>query len=277
MQKLLLKQVLFYGAILLILMIQVYPIVWIFLSSLKSKEQFLGANPFSLPDSFSLDSFVYVFEQTQFMTYFKNSLIVTVISIFFIIILSATAAFALEKMRFKFSNVLLIFFLCGIMIPIQVTLIPLFIIYKSFDLLNSYTSLVLPQVGFALPISIYLFVGFYKYIPNDLMEAAVMDGCGIFKVFRHVILPLSKNTVITVTAMNSIFIWNEFIFANTFISENALKTLTVGLQDFVGQYGLTDWSSTFAAISITTIPTLIVYFALNKSIISGMTAGATKG
>lgn len=277
MQKLLLKQVLFYGAILLILMIQVYPIVWIFLSSLKSREQFLGANPFSLPDSFSLDSFVYVFEQTQFMTYFKNSLIVTVISIFFIIILSATAAFALEKMRFKFSNALLIFFLCGIMIPIQVTLIPLFIIYKSFDLLNSYTSLVLPQVGFALPISIYLFVGFYKYIPNDLMEAAVMDGCGIFKVFRHVILPLSKNTVITVTAMNSIFIWNEFIFANTFISENALKTLTVGLQDFVGQYGLTDWSSTFAAISITTIPTLIVYFALNKSIISGMTAGATKG
>lgn len=277
MQRLLLKQVLFYGAILLILMIQVYPIVWIFLSSLKSREQFLGANPFRLPDSFSLDSFVYVFEQTQIMTYFKNSLIVTVISIFFIIVLSATAAFALEKMRFKFSNGLLIFFLCGIMIPIQVTLIPLFIIYKSFDLLNSYTSLVLPQVGFALPISIYLFVGFYKYIPNDLMEAAVMDGCGIFKVFRHVILPLSKNTVITVTAMNSIFIWNEFIFANTFINENALKTLTVGLQDFVGQYGLTDWSSTFAAISITTIPTLIVYFALNKSIISGMTAGATKG
>lgn len=260
-----------------LLIIQIYPLVWIFISSFKDPRKFYSNNPLSLPSDFTLQNYFNVWNKGNLGTYFMNSLIVAVSSVLFIIVLSAMAAFVLEKMRFKWNKGLLFLFLCGIMIPIQVVLIPLFMIYNKTGLINTLTSLILPQVGFALPISVYLFVSFYKYISNEIVEAAVMDGCGIYQVFLRIIFPLSRNTIVTVTVMNLIFIWNEFIFANTFIHDLKFRTIPVGLMDFIGQYGLTDWGATFAVISLTTIPTLLVYFVFNKSVISGMTAGATKG
>ncbi|CAN7252381.1 carbohydrate ABC transporter permease [Paenibacillus sp. LjRoot153] len=260
-----------------LLIIQIYPLFWIFISSFKDPLEFSSNNPLSLPSQFTLQNYLNVWNKGNLGTYFMNSLIVAISSIMLIIVLSAMAAFVLEKMRFKWSNGLLFFFLCGIMIPIQVVLIPLFMIYNKTGLMNTLLSLILPQVGFALPISVYLFVSFYKYISNEIIEAAVMDGCGIYQVFLRIIFPLSRNTIVTVAIMNLIFIWNEFIFANTFIHNIKFRTIPVGLMDFIGQYGLTDWGATFAAISLTTVPTLLVYFVFNKSVISGMTAGATKG
>ncbi|KQX44620.1 MULTISPECIES: carbohydrate ABC transporter permease [unclassified Paenibacillus] len=260
-----------------LLIIQIYPLFWIFISSFKDPREFSSNNPLSLPSQFTLQNYLNVWNKGNLGTYFMNSLIVAISSIVLIIVLSAMAAFVLEKMRFKWSNGLLFFFLCGIMIPIQVVLIPLFMIYNKTGLMNTLLSLILPQVGFALPISVYLFVSFYKYISNEIIEAAVMDGCGIYQVFLRIIFPLSRNTIVTVAIMNLIFIWNEFIFANTFIHNLKFRTIPVGLMDFIGQYGLTDWGATFAAISLTTVPTLLVYFVFNKSVISGMTAGATKG
>ncbi len=260
------------------LIIQVYPIVWIFLSSLKNETEIQNGNPFTLPeDFFNFNNYIQVWETSQIGTYFINSSIVTVITIILIVLLSSSAGFAIEKMKFKSSNLLLLFFLFGIMIPVQATLIPLFTLYNTLGLLNTHISLILPQVGFALPISIYLFVGFYKYIPNEMIEAATIDGCNIYTIFRKIILPLSKNTIVTVVAFNSIFIWNEFVFAHTFINEATMKTLPVGLQDFIGQYGATDWGSTFASMVIATLPVLIIYFILNRSVIEGMALGSTKG
>ncbi|WP_286172008.1 carbohydrate ABC transporter permease [Gracilibacillus phocaeensis] len=260
------------------MIIQVYPIVWIFLSSLKNETEIQNGNPFTLPeDFFNFNNYIQVWETSQIGTYFINSSIVTVITIILIVLLSSSAGFAIEKMKFKSSNLLLLFFLFGIMIPVQATLIPLFTLYNTLGLLNTHISLILPQVGFALPISIYLFVGFYKYIPNEMIEAATIDGCNIYTIFRKIILPLSKNTIVTVVAFNSIFIWNEFVFAHTFINEATMKTLPVGLQDFIGQYGATDWGSTFASMVIATLPVLIIYFILNRSVIEGMALGSTKG
>jgi raffinose/stachyose/melibiose transport system permease protein len=171
---------------------------------------------------------------------------------------------------------LLTYFLLGITIPIYSTLIPLFQIYHSTGLLNSYLSLVLPQVGFDLPLSIYLFVAFYRYVPNSMIEAAVMDGAGVWRVFLSIMVPLSKNTIITVVTINSIFVWNEFPFANTFISSSQMKTVPIGLYDYIGAKGLVDWGATFSAISLFSIPLLAFYFFLNKSIVAGMAAGAIK-
>ncbi|AIQ11030.1 carbohydrate ABC transporter permease [Paenibacillus durus] len=260
-----------------LLIIQVYPLVWVFISSFKAPTDFSSSNPLSLPSKFTFENYLSVWRKGNLGTYFSNSLIVAVTTIALVILFSAMAAFVIEKMRFKWTQSVLFLFLCGIMIPIQVVLIPLFILYNKTGIINTLTSLILPQVGFALPISIYLFVSFYKYISNEIMEAAVMDGCGIYQVFWRMIFPLSRNTIVTVVVMNLIFIWNEFIFANTFIHDLSSRTLPVGLMDYIGQYGLTDWGATYAAISITTIPTMLVYFIFNKSVISGMTAGATKG
>jgi raffinose/stachyose/melibiose transport system permease protein len=260
-----------------LLVVQIYPLFWVFISSFKDPKEFTGDNPLSLPKLFTFSNYLNVWSKGNLAIYFSNSIIVAFSAIVFIILLSAMAGFAIEKMRFKWSKGILFLFLCGIMIPIQVVLIPLFILYNKTGIINTLVSLILPQVGFALPISIYLFVGFYKYISNEILEAAVIDGCGIYQVFTRIMFPLSRNTIVTVVIMNLIFIWNEFIFANTFIHDLKSRTIPIGLMDYIGQYGLTDWGSTFAAISITTIPTMLVYFVFNKSVISGMTAGATKG
>ena len=156
------------------------------------------------------------------------------------------------------------------------TLIPLFQIYRNSHLLNTYWALIVPQIGFNLPLSIYLFITFYKFVPDTIMEAAAIDGASIWRIFINIMLPMSKNCIITVVTMNTIFIWNEFVFANTFISDSKLKTIPIGLFDYIGAKGMVDWGATFSAISIFLLPVLIVYFLLNKGIIAGMTAGAVK-
>lgn len=206
-----------------------------------------------------------------------NSLKVTVISLILIVVLSSTAGYALSKFKVRGTKTIYSFFTFGIMVPVQITLIPLFIFYSKLGILNTSFSLILPQVGFALPLSVMMFVSFYEFVPNELIEAAVVDGCSPLRTFIQIVFPLARNTVITIASMYSILIWNDFIFANTFISDTSAKTVAMGLKDYVGAFGNVDWGSTFAAIAISILPPLVIYFALNKWVTAGMTMGATKG
>lgn len=262
--------------ILLFLFIQIYPILWLFMASIKPTVE-LSAAPFALPENPTFNNFIKVFQDGKIGLYMWNSVKVTVISLVLIVSLSATSGFALAKFNFRITKKVYAFFTFGIMIPVQITLIPLFIFYSRLGILNSTFSLVLPQVGFALPLSVMLFYSFYSFIPNELIEAAIVDGCSTYRIFGRIVFPLARNTVITVTSMYSILIWNDFIFANTFISDNKAKTVAMGLKDYVGAFGNVDWGSTFAAIAISVLPPMIVYFALNKWVTAGMTMGATKG
>lgn len=271
-----LSSFLLYTLVIAILLIQIYPVVWLMLSSFKSSIE-LTTQPFAMPSSWSFDNYASVFRESSLLLYIKNTAIVTFTCLALIIILSAMAGFALVKMINRLNSKLLLFFTIGIMIPIQVTLIPLFIMYKDYGLLNSYPALILPQVGFALPLSILIFTSFYRYIPNELIEAAVIDGCNIYQVFIRIISPLTLNTTITVASINFIFIWNDFVFSNTFTNDKAYKTIAVGLQEFIGAFGATDWGQTFAAISISIIPIIITYLFLNKYVMAGASDGAVKG
>jgi len=187
------------------------------------------------------------------------------------------ASFAISKMRFGLGDRVYSYFITGLTIPYIVTVIPLFIMFTSLNIIDSYMALILPMVAFSLPVSILLFVNFFKFIPNELIEAAIIDGCSITQVFTKIILPLSKNTIVTVVAMNLIFIWNDYTFSLVFINSTDMKTISLGLQDFIGSHGVTDWGATYAAICISTLPTLILYFLLHKQITGGMTLGAVKG
>jgi raffinose/stachyose/melibiose transport system permease protein len=122
-----------------------------------------------------------------------------------------------------------------------------------------------------------IFVSFYSFVPNELLEAAIIDGCSTYRIFLQIIFPLSFNTVITIASMYFILIWNDFIFANTFISDTAAKTVAVGLRDYVGAFGNVDWGSTFAAIAISILPPMLIYFVLNQKVTAGMSLGAIKG
>lgn len=259
-----------------ILVIEAYPIIWTFLTSFKTQDEIRWSSSVAFPQSLNFDNYIHVLSESQLPLYFRNSIIVTFLTIFLLIILASTSGFALQKLRFHGQGLVLGFFMAGITIPIHVTLIPLFQIYRQTGLLNTHFSLILPQIGFNLPMSIYLFTAFYRFIPNELLEASVIDGASITKSFLRIILPMSKNTICTIVTMNAVFTWNEFIFANTFISDKALKTVPVGLYDFVGEKGATDWGSTFSAISLVLLPILLICFIFSKQLTTGMAAGAIK-
>jgi raffinose/stachyose/melibiose transport system permease protein len=210
-------------------------------------------------------------------TYFKNSIIIVIGVVIPLLVISLMAGFALGKIKFKGAKFLLNYFLLGLMLPMQVALIPLFTIFNTLGLINTYTAIILPQIAFALSFSIQLFYSFSKFFPEELLEAAIIDGCSPMKSFFTIVCPMSLNSIITVATMETVFVWNDYINAYTFTRSTDMKTITLGLNDFVGSLGLTNWGATFAAISITVLPVFVFYFICSKSMLAGMTQGAVKG
>lgn len=252
-----------------------FPILWMVTAAFRPNIE-LSSDPFGIPSTLTFENFKTVFTDSNVLTYIKNSGIVSVVSLIAIVLLSSMVSFAISKMRFKGSKGVFRYFLIGLTIPQAVTLIPLFIMFTKLHIIDTRLSVILPLVVFQLPVSILLFVNFYRYIPDEIIEAAVIDGCGVYRVFFSIIFPLSLNTILTVLAMNFITVWNDYIFSLVFINSTALKTISIGLQDFIGPRGLTDWGATFASICLSTLPTLIIYFGLNKKMTAGLTLGAVK-
>ncbi len=268
-------RVLFWGILLLFLVMQAYPVVWLVTSSFKPNLQ-IASEPFALPVGLTLENYQNVILKSNIFTYIKNSTIVSGISLLAIVIFSSMASFAISKMIFRGSKRIFEYFLIGLTIPYAVTLIPLYIMYSKVGFIDTYLSVIFPLVAFQLPVSVLLFTNFYRFIPNAIIEAAIIDGTSIWGIYFKIITPLSVNTIVTVLAMNFITVWNDYTFSLVFLNSNSMKTISVGLQDFIGARGLTDWGATFASICITTLPTLALYFILNKKITSGMTLGAVK-
>ena len=269
-------RIVFLILIVLFVVLQSYPVFWVFTASLKTPEEIAGSAPYALPSGFYLGNYIKAFTQSNLVRYFMNSVAVALCTLLGIVVLSAPAAYAISKIQFKQNEKVLTFFLLGMMIPTFSCLIPMFQIYNMLGLRNTYAAVVLPQIGFSLPMCIFLYVGFMKYIPNELLEAAAIDGAGSFGIFRQVVFPMAKNSTVTVLIYNFVSIWNEFTYANTFMTKDEMKTLPIGLNAFVGEMGRRDWGATFAAIVIAILPTILVYFFLNKQVMEGMSAGAVK-
>lgn len=267
------------GQILIIvfLIIEIYPIFWILMSSLKSTQEFNLAPSYSLPHSINLQNYVKAWYDGKMNIYFKNSAIVTIVSLIFIVFLSTTSAFALTKMHWKMRDKVLQLFLSGIMVPTAVVLIPLYRMYYTSGMLNTRLSLILTYIAFGLPLSIYLLRGYLTSLPDDIIEAAVIDGASIYKIFSQIVFPLMKTGIVTVCVIQFYFRWNDLIFSMTFISDTMLKTVQTGLLYFSDMYGNSDWGVIFACIAISVFPTLIVYILMNKMVIEGMTLGSVKG
>ncbi|MCL3777913.1 MULTISPECIES: carbohydrate ABC transporter permease [unclassified Actinomyces] len=261
----------------LVLIIQVYPFLWLILTSVRAPEDFASSSPFGLPQSFTLDNFARAFEQGAVATYIANSAIVTIGSCALIVICGMTGAYAIQVLGFTGAGLVRGVFLTGIVVPVQIALVPLFIDYSRIGLLDTHLAIILPLAGFALPMSLFLFMSFFSYIPREIYEAASIDGAGPYRIFARITLPMSLNTVITVVMVNAIFIWNEFVFANTFVLSEGLKTIPLGLQNYIGNMGKTDWTATFAAVSVTVTPLLLAFLVLNKAMIYGLESGSTKG
>lgn len=271
------RRMLLTATIVLIVVVQVYPMAWLFLTSFRTASDFASGNPFALPSEFTLENYSRAFASGNLWLNILNSFIVTLGSSVLIVIAGMMAAYALQVLGFRLSGLVRALFLLGIIVPVQIALVPLFIDYSKIGLLDTHLSMIIPLAAFAMPMAVYLFSSFYEYIPRELYEAASLDGAGPFRIFSQITFPLSVNTIITVVLVNSIFIWNDFIFANTFVLSDGLKTIPLGLQNYIGAMGNTDWTATFAAVCVTVTPLLLVFLVLNKAMISGLESGATKG
>ena len=261
----------------LMLIICIYPVFYVFMSSVKTTVDFQQQKPYELPSEITFANYQKIIEQGRILTYFKNSIIITFFTVLFILILASMAGFGLSKFSFRGNRMLRSYFNLGLMLPIQVSLIPLFYIFSRIDILDTYPAVIIPQVAFGLAFSIQLFYSFYKFLPNDVIESGIIDGCTPMQVFIRIVTPMAQNTYLTVATMQGVFCWNEFITTYTMTKSVRMKTVTLGLNDFVGTMGLTDWGATFAMIILTILPTLILYFFTNKHMVSGIAAGSVKG
>lgn len=265
------------GLVGVFLLITVYPVIWLLLSSLKEPSEFITNSMNALPEGFYLGNYVEAWKTGNMGVYFRNSIFVTFPALIGIILFGSMAAFAIEKLRWKLKNVVMLLFLAGIMIPVQIVLLPLFQIYFNINLLNSLFGLGLVYLVFGLPLTIFLFVSYFKSMPNELMEAAVVDGASIYQIFFKLAFPLLKNAIVTVALVQFFFVWNDLIFAMSFIRDTDLRTIQTGLMGFAGEYGQREWGPTFASIALAVVPILLLYTFLNKLVMKGMTSGAVKG
>ncbi len=260
-----------------LVIVEVYPIFWMVTASLKQPAEFVNKPAYALNDGFYIKNYIDAWTRGNMATFFKNSLINTLAALIFIVFFSVTVGFAVTKMDWKYKDKVAKYFGIGIMVPIATALIPLFQIYNKLNLINTRTSLILAYIAFGLSLSIYLITGFLRSLPDEILEAAVVDGCGIYKLMWNVVVPLMKNAIVTVLVLQFFFKWNDLLFSMTFINDTKLKTIQTGLLYFQDEFGSKNWGAIFASVSMSVIPMLILYMILNKAVIEGMTAGAVKG
>jgi raffinose/stachyose/melibiose transport system permease protein len=258
-----------------VLILQVYPFFWLITTSLRPAREFASGNALAVTTHPTLQNFSRAFDNGDIPRFLFNSALITGVSDLLIVVLGMMSAYALQVLGFRLSRLVLGLFLLGIVVPVQVALVPLFINYTNVGLLDSYPSVILPLVGFALPISIFLFMSFYSYVPKETYEAAALDGCGPYRLFWWITTPMSLGTVATVVFVNTIFIWNDFIFANTFILSTGKKTVPLGLQSYLGSMGSTDWTATFAAVSVTVTPLLLAFLVFSRVVVRSL-AGTSR-
>lgn len=265
-----------YSFLIVVAAFQIYPIVWLFLFSLKNNQEIFNTSPFSLPTQPKWENYVKVWIEGNIGQYFFNSVLYTVSAVVLTVLLASMVTFAITRMRWKASQPVLGLFMIGLMIPVHSTLIPLFDTFTKTNLIDSPLSIILSYTAFNLPITIMILLGFYEALPREVEEAAVMDGATIHHIFFRLTLPMTSPVIATTAIINMIYNWNEFVFVNTFISSDTYKTLTVGIQNFIGQY-TTDWGAIGATLMISILPILIAFFLLSNRIVEGITAGSVKG
>lgn len=260
----------------LVILIEVLPLFWLLVSSVRPAAEFTTKPMWSIPKTLNWNNYVYAWTTGAMGTYLRNSVIAVLPSLLFIAILSMTAAFALEILHWRGRNRIMLLFLAGIMVPLQIILLPLFSIYVHIHLINNLFSLIITYTAFGLPLTIFMLAGFYKTVPSSLVEAAIIDGCSIFGAFWRVTVPMMRNALVTVMPVQFFFIWNDLLLSLTFISNNNLRTVQTGLLSFTTGYGQA-WGPTFAAVCMAMFPTLGIYLLLNQRVIKGIAAGSVKG
>jgi raffinose/stachyose/melibiose transport system permease protein len=251
-----------------------FPLIWMVLSSFKSNAD-IFASPFALPTSIDPGRWVEAWEVGHIGQYALNSAIVTAVSVTGILMLGAAAAFAFSRYRFRGRALFLALFALGLLLPLQSYFIAQSSIFTQLEITDTRLALIIPYTAMGLPLAIYLLKVYLDALPEELFDAARIDGAGDFRVFRALALPLLLPGLATVAIFSALAAWNEFLLALLYIQDDSLKTIPTGLLAFSSRY-VTDYSLLFSALTIITLPMIVIYVVFNRQIVEGITAGSVK-
>lgn len=264
-----------YLLLILLAVVFLYPVALMALAAFKTTPE-LFRDPFGLPETWSFDTFREVWTRAKFGVYLRNSVVVTGASVLLLLACAAPAAYALSRYTFRLRGFLFIFFLAGIMIPIRLGILPLYLLMRDLHLLDTPFSLILTYAASGMPMSVLLLSTFFRSLPRELEDAARVDGCSETRIFWQIMLPLVRPGLATVIIVNVVPWWNDFFFPLLFIQSDRWKTVPLGMQMFFGQH-LTNWSMVFTGMLLASLPLLVVYLLMSRQFIAGLTAGAVKG
>lgn len=255
---------------------QIFPLIWMIDFSFAKSGQLFGSNILIWPDKPQFINYKLAWVDGKIPHYLLNSIIVNIACVTLTVVFSLMMGYAFTRMKWKLRKLFLTIVLLGMMIPIHATLLPNFASFNAVGIANSYLGLIIPYIGFSLPLATFLMTGFIESIPRSIEESVVMDGGGIFRIVFQIIFPLTKPAVITVVIMTFITTWNEFIMAATYLTSDMFRTLPFAVYNFAGQYA-SRYAVQFAVMTLVALPSLIVYIMLNEQITKGVTVGAIKG
>ena len=251
----------------------IYPIFWVTQTAFKTNVQIMQA-PFSLPTSFYMDNFKEAWEMANFPRLFLNSIIATVSGVFVVLILTSLAAYAFVRFNFKGKNILMLYFLLGLMIPPHMLMIPCFKLMSMLHLRNTLFSLVLTYSSW-ICFGVFFLRAYFLTIPQEIFDAASIDGCSEFRIFFRIIMPISAPGLTTVIIFYFVWIWNDFLFPLIYLQKESVRTVTLGLMNFAGKY-TSYWNLQTASLTLALWPPLIFYLIFRKRIQKGLTEGAIK-
>ncbi|MDD3902205.1 MAG: carbohydrate ABC transporter permease [Sphaerochaeta sp.] len=258
-----------------LLALAILPLVWLFISSLRTNLE-LQISPFGWPEKFQWVNYSKALHMANLPRLLLNSVIVAAMAVIVNTLVTSMAAFILSREHFKGRDVIYTILTAGVLVPVISFMVPYFSLITKTGLYNTLTALIFVYTAVNIPVSIFLVTAFMKSIPKELEEAAIIDGCGFFKRFSKIILPLSRSGLVTAATFCFIYSWNEFLMAMLLTSSVESRTIQLGIKFFSSQF-ITDYSSMYAAVIITIIPSVGGYIFLHDKIIGGLTAGGVKG
>lgn len=256
------------------LLIFLTPFLMIVMNSFKSTQQFVE-NPLSLPTSFHFGNYASAFDKMDFLHGFLNSLIITVVSVFIILICSAMTGYLFVRFKWKVNSIIFFVMLASLTLPFQVLMIPLVMLYGNMDMLDSKITLLFMYLGFGVPFGVFTFHGFVKGVPFELEESAFIEGSSRLRTFFQIVLPLLKPVFVTLIVLDVLWIWNDYLLPSLVLLSPEHKTLPLSTYNFFSSYSV-DFAPLMAGLIMTIIPVLVLYLFLQKQIIKGITEGALK-
>lgn len=265
----------FYGSVIAIALISMFPVIWMFITSIKQPSNVVQFPVQYVPQNPTLENYRTALSQAPFVRYLFNSFIIAGGTAVVDVILGALAGYSLSRLRFRFKLPVLLLILGTAMLPFISRLIPLFSLARSWGLLNNYLGLIIPYAAFQLPFAVWIFQAYFKELPDSLEEAGLMDGLSRIGVLFRIILPVSAPAMATTAIIVFIYAWNEFLFALTFMTEDSMRTITVGIALYQGEFQY-PWGTISAAVFMSIVPLMLFMLLFQRKVVEGLTAGTGK-